>query len=229
MLRLLKMALSAVVLTMSVWANGGVTNSKVALWLSLPGGLAPLISSQIERELQTIIEPSGLQLQWLRLPEQTGAVVDGQSIVVRFRGACEPALGPGRRLQPAAWAHVSDSKVLPFIEVDCDQVWSVIEADLASEPAFHRELYFGRALARVLAHELYHVLSNSMEHGSGLTKARLDSRDLIGGRYTLSQANLTPAVRIAVPPATVSSESRPSWTSGYSTPSSSFAAGDVGR
>ena len=44
-----------------------------------------------------------------------------------------------------------------------------------------RELSFGRALARVLAHELYHILLDTEQHAkSGVTKSHLTPHDLIG-------------------------------------------------
>lgn len=43
-----------------------------------------------------------------------------------------------------------------------------------------RQLYFARAFARVLAHELYHVLEGTHHHTQGgLTKARLSGEELV--------------------------------------------------
>jgi len=198
MVWLFRMALYAVSLTTVVlWGKSGVTADRVTLWMDWPNGFSPLAVQQLERELHNIVEPAGLQLGWRRLPAKTGATVDGASIVVRFRGTCSPESSPRRHRPVAGWAHASDGTILPFIEIDCDQVWSVIEADLDSESGFQREFHLGRALGRVVAHELYHVLTNRAAHGSeGLTKARLDSRDLISGKYTLTQAYLMPQVEI---------------------------------
>jgi hypothetical protein len=204
---LFRMALCAVVLTTSVlWGNSGVPRERVTLWLELPNGFAPLTVQQLEAELSAIVEPAGLQLGWRRLPASAGAVVDGASIVVRFRGACAPSLSSGTRRSVAGWAHTSDGAILPFIEVDCDQVWSAIETRLENEAKVHQEVHLGRALGRVVAHELYHVLANSSTHGTtGLTKARLDSRDLITGQYSLAHEDLTPRVRIGDAASTVAS------------------------
>lgn len=197
-MRLFRMALCAVALTTSVlWGSGRVSGDRVTLWVELPNGFAPLTVQQLERELRAIVEPAGVQLGWRRLPSEAGAVVDGESIVVRFRGACAPSFSSGARRSAAGWAHTSDGAVLPFIEVDCGQVWSAIQTRLESDAGIHREIYLGRALGRVVAHELYHVLANTSTHGSeGLTKARLDSRELITGEYSLTERDLTPRLEI---------------------------------
>jgi hypothetical protein len=50
------------------------------------------------------------------------------------------------------------------------------------------------------------VLANSSTHGTtGLTKARLDSRDLIRGQYSLAHEDLTPRVRFSNTASTVAS------------------------
>lgn len=196
MVWLFRMALCAVALTTSMlWGDARVSRDRVTLWVELPNGFAPLTVQQLERELRAIVEPAGVQLGWRRLPSEAGAVVDGESIVVRFRGACAPSFSSGARRSAAGWAHTSDGAVLPFIEVDCDQVWSAIQTRLESDAGVHREIYLGRALGRVVAHELYHVLANTSAHGSqGLTKARLDTRDLITGEYSLTHGDLTPRI-----------------------------------
>jgi hypothetical protein len=204
MVWLLRMARCAVVLTTSVlWGWSGVSADRVTLWADLPSEFSPLAVRQLERELQAIVKPAGLQLGWRRLPVEAGAVVDGASIVVRFRGACTPDSESRLRGPAAGWAHTSNGSILPFIDIDCGRVWSAVEADLEREAGFLREFHLGRALARVLAHELRHVLANTAGHGSsGLTKARLQSSDLIRGSYTLTAADLRRGVELTVSPAT---------------------------
>ena len=49
------------------------------------------------------------------------------------------------------------------------------------------DLLFGRALARVVAHELIHMLSNSPEHGAaGVMKASLSGKELIAANLPLA-------------------------------------------
>jgi hypothetical protein len=53
------------------------------------------------------------------------------------------------------------------------------------------DLLFGRALGRVLAHELVHVLTGSEAHGrEGVQRAALSGKDLISSALVLSPADL---------------------------------------
>lgn len=112
----------------------------------------------------------------------------GQSVVrpiqVRFRGDCRMTALAARPAKPGAfaWAHVSDGKVLPFVEVDCSRVRGSILSVMWGEDFQHRDLLLGRALGRVLAHELHHVLDSTVDHThQGLTKPALRATELIRG------------------------------------------------
>ncbi|HLH32228.1 MAG TPA: hypothetical protein VKY31_13575, partial [Terriglobia bacterium] len=64
---------------------------------------------------------------------------------------------------------------------------------------------FGRAMARVMAHEIYHVLAAATDHaGSGIAKPSLSFEDLVSDRFAFDGSSLdrihdqTNAQRIAV-------------------------------
>ena len=105
-------------------------------------------------------------------------------VQVRFRGDC---LMTSRAAKPAspggyAWTHVSDGRVLPFVEVDCDRVRTSILSVMWGEDFQHRDLLLGRALGRVIAHELHHALERTLSHTShGVTKSALRASELIRG------------------------------------------------
>ena len=64
-------------------------------------------------------------------------------------------------------------------EVDCDRLRTVLRSDLEGRDASGWSLMFGRALGRVLAHEMYHVLAHTAKHGrTGVTKGALSAREL---------------------------------------------------
>jgi hypothetical protein len=59
------------------------------------------------------------------------------------------------------------------------------------QPDSVREFVLGRALARVLAHELYHILTQSENHAdSGVAKAALSVADLMGSRFEFDSATI---------------------------------------
>ena len=58
-----------------------------------------------------------------------------------------------------AFTHVSDGNVLPFSEVECDKIASSIRPEMSKSQWHDRDSVLGRAMGRVLAHELYHMLA----------------------------------------------------------------------
>jgi hypothetical protein len=203
---LARMAVCAVALTTSVsWGESRAAGDRVTLWIEKPSEFAPLTSRQLEWELQSIVKPAGLRLSWRDLPPEAGSMVEGVLIVIRFHGVCGPASGDSHsaRRPAGGWAHRSDGVVLPFVEIDCDQIWSVIEARLRGDGVIQQNLQMGRALARVVGHELWHVLANTATHSKdGLTKARLNSHELISATssFSLTEDDLTPQVWLSDSP-----------------------------
>src|SRR5258708_37802966 len=103
-----------------------------------------------------------------------------------FKGRCSPdapltTIATDRRDSEAlGQTHVVDGKVLPFADVRCDSVRKVIDRGLRAASSTDREELLGRALGRVMAHELYHVLLRTRSHGrSGLARPVLSSSDLL--------------------------------------------------
>ena len=110
-------------------------------------------------------------------------------IQIRLRGRCHMVgVAPTTERAPGAyaWAHVVDGRVLPFIEIDCDRLRGALFSVMWGEDFQHRDLLLGRALARVAAHELHHVLGGDHDHATaGLAAARLSAANLIRGEARL--------------------------------------------
>jgi hypothetical protein len=88
--------------------------------------------------------------------------------------------------------------MLGFGQVECDRVRGSIQRTLGTDsPAAQQPLY-GQALARVIAHELYHMLVQSSVHTKqGVTKAYLSGWDLSQEHLNLSDGALQ-AVRKSI-------------------------------
>jgi hypothetical protein len=66
---------------------------------------------------------------------------------------------------------------MPYSEVKCDEVVKTVPAG----GALGQEAALGRAMGRVLAHELYHILARTTRHATdGLAKATQGFNDLVG-------------------------------------------------
>jgi hypothetical protein len=54
-----------------------------------------------------------------------------------------------------------------------------------------RNIVFGRALGRVVAHELYHILALTTEHAeAGVAKPSFSAQDLMSDRFSFNPASL---------------------------------------
>jgi hypothetical protein len=152
----------------------------------------PVLES-MQREVAAIFEPTGIQVAW-RLLEHGVFANDGRElfshvVVVRFRGVCrtQPVswIGLAPLLEDSELAHTSvrDGKALPFAEIRCDRVSAFLRPWRKAEQA----ATLGIAMGRVMAHELYHLLTNTLTHGeSDLSKAGMSAAELGGRRATFS-------------------------------------------
>jgi hypothetical protein len=149
----------------------------------------------MQREVESLVEPSSIRVAWTS--STTGAEVYDRVAVVRLRGDCRvdaPLLMTPRTdkegFEPLGQTQVVDRDVLPFAAVRCDAVRKLIGRDLALQPSYEREDLFGRALGRVLAHELYHILLRTTSHGrQGLARPAQSSADLLADRDNFAPAD----------------------------------------
>jgi hypothetical protein len=165
-----------------------------ALYTDFEQPPAPAVMDSLRTETDAIMARLGIDLTWRPLAEATGSEVSVQLAVIRFLGKCEVTALRPHRVQPGAlgWTHESDGLILPFGAVDCDRIRSFLQADLLSFAADQRELIFGRAVGRVLAHELYHIFTRSRHHSpEGIGKAAYATRDLLAGRFVFDASEST--------------------------------------
>ena len=140
----------------------------------------------LQDEVEAIMAPSGLSFEWRDLAKAGGREVSTELAVVTFKGRCDTAgLMSHSRVEGAlGWTHVSDGQILPFTDVGCDRVREFVQAGLLTLPAEDREEKYGRALGRVLAHELYHIFANTIRHGSlGVAKESYCVQDLLANDF----------------------------------------------
>jgi hypothetical protein len=162
-----------------------VIYSQVTLYTAFQQAPPDSVVASIQSELASIMLPAGLHFDWYPLNE-AGGRVSSQLAVVHFKGQCDaqdirPEWGyPG----PLGWTHVSDGEILPFIDVNCEGVRLFVQRSLVGLPVPSRDAAYGRAVARVLAHELYHFLANTKGHASGgLAKAAYSVEELLGETF----------------------------------------------
>jgi hypothetical protein len=140
----------------------------------------------LETEVQSIMAPMGLTFQWHKLSDSDGTQVSVELAVIKFNGRCDVAGLLPYDSNPGAlgWTHLSDGVILPFADVDCSAVRGFIQKELLSTRSEDRAQAFGRALGRVLAHELYHIFANTTRHGSdGVGRGFYSAHDLLAADF----------------------------------------------
>ncbi|HLY15962.1 MAG TPA: hypothetical protein VKR61_02000 [Bryobacteraceae bacterium] len=141
-------------------------------------------TAAMKLEAEKLLKGSGVTLEWRMLSELSPEESFPRIAVVKLKGRCEmtpfvPAAADVAA--PLGITYREDGRVIPFSEVECDRVRSTLGgARLTANPEA-RELLFGRALGRVLAHELLHVVNHSGRHTKdGVTQKYLSAARLTG-------------------------------------------------
>ena len=166
-----------------LWCGEHESPAPVALYIDFQNEPPAGVVEALQQEVDVIMAPMGTEFEWRSLKAVNGREVSAQLAVVKFLGRCD-SVGPAspRPLKAGAlgWTHVSDGSILPFSDVDCDGIRQFLRAGLLGVDARQRVEAYGRAVGRVLAHELYHIFANTARHGStGVGKAMYSVQDLL--------------------------------------------------
>jgi len=165
----------------------------VTLVLQFDHGYSTESLAVMEREVASIVGESGIKVDWRLLTDLQPTDSFESLVVVRFHGACDmkPSLPPLGERTYYGFTYVSDGSVLPFSEVECDKISNSIRPAMSRQQWRERDSILGRALGRVLAHELFHMLAKSQHHaGEGVTKSALSPEQLIADKLTMAPADL---------------------------------------
>ncbi len=145
-------------------------------------------------EVAAILKPSGLTLDWYSLRDRVSSETFADLVVFKFNGSCQvrnPAmdseLGPALEGAALATTAVSDGKVLPFTSVKCDEIRRFLLSSLTGNQPAKQEQIYGKALGRVVAHEMYHIFADTEVHGKeGVARASHTRRNLTDKEFRFS-------------------------------------------
>jgi len=163
-------------------------SSGVTVILDVKGPHSEQAFTEMRREASQIILASGLRLSWRMRSEHLTDSFD-DLVVMTFKGSCtfDPAPPIYDELGPLAITHTTNGEVQPFGEVNCDRVVNSVRSAMFGGDYAKADLLIGRALGRVVAHELVHMLTKSGEHAhEGVQRAALSGRQLIATSLPLS-------------------------------------------
>jgi hypothetical protein len=147
---------------------------------------------EMKREFSSIMKDSALRFDF-RWRSQASQEALSDLLVVRFTGKCklEPVGYLYDERGPMAFTYSTDGVVQPFSEVACDQVTSAVRTAMAGGDFANADVLLGRALGRVLAHEVVHILSKSGAHGrTGVARTALSGSQLIAQQLRLGPEDL---------------------------------------
>jgi hypothetical protein len=165
----------------------------LAVYLSADPNQPAAPVEHMKRELSAMMQAAGYRVVWgdPRSPDRIG---HAHLVVLELRGSC--GLPPGNyRIERSvesgaslAATAVSPSGVLPFSWVNCANLTRMLAPVLAGESPAQRDYLYGRAMARVAAHELYHAVTGSRDHGQeGVAKPSFRVADLLDESFDFDQ------------------------------------------
>jgi hypothetical protein len=174
----------------------------LALFAESPRGLDADSTLTMRAELQRLLDPAGIEVVW-KDPASHRAGDDFDLIAIAsFEGSC---LAAGPVLIPVSTAvdtvpslaatSVSDGHISPFFHVDCPRLVRMLGFGAG-------QTLMGRALARVIAHEVFHIVAGTADHHTaGVAKASLSVHDLTDPRFdfdlfSLAQMKTLPVSQI---------------------------------
>lgn len=141
----------------------------IAVFLSFDNPAAEISVDSMKQEAGKVLLTAEIALDWRSLQENRGDEPADALAVLRFKGTCQSGTTSpdddtallGRIV--LASTKISDGRVLPFGEVECDRIRDYI-SHMQSGSASQREHLLGRVLGRIVAHELFHIVARTARH-----------------------------------------------------------------
>ncbi len=168
---------------------GGGEIAPFAVYTEFQHAPPPAVLNALKLETNSIMSGAGWPLRWRLLSTHPDNEVFTQLVVVTFKGSCDVARVAPERLRARTLGETSVSRgdVMPFSSVDCDAVRAFLSHSLFKMWPAERAPLFGRAIGRVLAHELYHVATRTRHHGSeGVAEAAFTEQELLADDFSFS-------------------------------------------
>jgi hypothetical protein len=175
------------------WIQNSGAPPRVGVFLDFEQHASLQTIRAMQREVTTILGATGAEFTWLALNRDTQAETFDELAVLRFDGSCEApeaSAGDAPHGMALGSTEMSDGEVSPYSSIQCDKLARCLRPALG-EPGAGSEALFARALGRVVAHELYHILAKTREHTrTGVTAAFQTPYDLLRDHCRLDRKAL---------------------------------------
>ena len=165
----------------------------------------PEVVAALQSELAEIWRGEPVKLDWRPIESIHPGDSFDDLVVVHFKGHCQlrpyqewlashAYLIDERGPQPSltlAYSPTVDGRVQAFSSVLCDRVERSVETALPPGQRKSADSLYGRALGRVLSHELYHILNQTRRHElRGLAKQSLTGEQLIAPVFRFDESTV---------------------------------------
>lgn len=178
------------------WAADENLPPRIGIFLDFDREPLPAAIEGMEREVGSLLAETGARFSWLMLNKDGRSQTFDDLAVLRFRGNCHmPARGlladaDGSKVTLGS-TDVASGLVTSYSHVECDQITACIASLLQSSCEPDRQVAFRRALGRVVAHELYHILARTKKHThTGVSRSVQSPFDLIKDHFELDRQAL---------------------------------------
>lgn len=164
-------------------ALGGQTS--LALLTDFEGPSSARVVTVMHDELTRIMKPLGWNLEWHALANRPAVLP--RFVILSFRGVCRMETGflENPESPTLATTQTSEGHVLPFSTVECNKIRSQLAHHSGIRDA---DAILGRAMGRIVAHELYHFLLQTRDHTKqGIAIAVQTARELTAADFRFDE------------------------------------------
>ena len=178
----MRVALLCILAAAPVFAEG------VTIVLEFDGPKSDQSIAEMKREFAGIMKETALRFEFQSRTEASQTTTSDSVVLVKFKGKCrfEPVPYLSDERGPLAFTLSTSGEIQPFSEVECDRVAQAVRPAMAGGDFARGDILLGRALGRVLAHEVVHILAKTGAHGTtGVAKPALSGRQLIAPELRL--------------------------------------------
>lgn len=174
----MSLTLRAMALLLFVSVCSQAETRTLALYAGSAQGLDAESRSAMRAELQRLLAPAGIEVFWKDIHYRKTTEDFELIAVASFEGSCSPSVTTSTPVtEKLADTSITDGHILPFFRVDCTRVVQLLGSQMESAMV-------GRALGRVIAHEIYHIVGRTAEHhDTGVAKAVFSAWDLKDPRF----------------------------------------------
>jgi hypothetical protein len=136
----------------------------------------------MQQETARVFSDAGLTFSWRPGNQLNIVPLSTRRVTLQVHGDCriEPSVVPTAENGPMGWIDSQDGELRPFIDLDCDRISAMVWQNRGTLPLPLVVRAFGLAMGRVLAHEVYHYITQSTAHrASDIFRHSMTSRDLM--------------------------------------------------